>query len=48
MVCILKKTFSEPSFLKLKSLKVLMAEFPQADTLPIPIIKTHNRKNRLK
>lgn len=39
-----KTTFCEPrSFQFNKSLKVLMADFPLADILPVPIIKPHNK-----
>ena len=43
-----KITFCELSLLQLKSLKVLMADFPPVDILSVPIIKTHKRKEQIK
>lgn len=43
-----KVTFCEPSLLQFKSLNVLMADFPPADMLSAPIIKTHKRKEQIK
>lgn len=43
-----KITFCEPGSLQLKSLKVLMANFPPADILSAPVIKTHKRKEQIK
>ena len=43
-----KTTFGESGLLQLKSLKVLMADFSSADTLSVPIIKTHKGKEQIK